>query len=90
MRGVKIFSPIEPLDTKWSLKWFMLQNKTKTGWAYLLMGLSQAHKEAHKRTKEGRDIKPTQNLYIKIKSLEPIPFVPFLKFPESKSRVEFW
>ena len=50
------------------------------------MGLSQANKEAHKRTKEGRDIKPTQNLYIKIKSLEPIPF---LKFPESKSRVEF-
>jgi len=72
----------------------MLQNKTKMGWAYLLMGskivdimgLSHVNKEAHKRTKEGRDIKPTQNLYIKIKSLEPIPF---LKFPESKSRVEF-
>lgn len=50
------------------------------------MGLSQVNKEAHKRTKEGRDAKPTQNLYIKIKSFERIPF---LKFPESKSRVEF-
>ena len=62
----------------------MLENKTKTGVGLPfngllnsgIMGLSQANKEAHKRTKEGRDIKPTQNLYIKIKSYRANPISP--------------